>query len=80
MSQYIILPPMHPRTWLVASSRKTMGCVRTLGSTASAPGISPHWHSLALLLNVLEVGQSALELPAVDGLRGLPERSQRVDF
>lgn len=49
----------------------TMGCVRTLGSTASAPGISPHWHSLALLLDVLEVGEGALKLPAVDGLGGL---------
>ena len=48
-----------------------MGFVRTLGSTASAPGISPHWHSLGLVLDILEVGEGALELPAVDGLRGL---------
>lgn len=48
-----------------------MGSVRTLGSTASAPGISPHRHGLALVLHVLEVGEGALELPAVDGLSGL---------
>lgn len=45
-----------------------MGCVHTLGSTASAPGISPHGDGLALLLDVLEVCEGALELPSVDGL------------
>lgn len=59
---------MHPRTWRLIS---TMGYVRTLGSTASAPGISSHWDSLALALHILQVCQGALELPAVDGLRRL---------
>ena len=45
--------------------------LRTLSSTASAPGISPHGHGLAVLLDVLEEGDSALELPAVDGLGSL---------
>jgi hypothetical protein len=54
---------------MAASS--TMGFVRTLGSTASAPGISPHWHSLALFLNISEVGLGALEFPAVDRLSSL---------
>ena len=42
-----------------------------MGSTASAPGISSHWHGFGLVLHVLEVGEGALELPAVDGLGGL---------
>lgn len=42
-----------------------------MSSTTSAPGISPHRHSLDMSLDVLEVGDGALELPAVDGLGGL---------
>jgi hypothetical protein len=63
---------------MAASS--TMGFVHTLGSTASAPGISPHWHSLALLLNIVEVGFGALEFPAVDGLGGLASVLERDLF
>jgi hypothetical protein len=56
---------MHPRTWLDDH------VLRTLCSTASAPGISPHWHSLDVALDILEVGDGAGKLPAVDGLGGL---------
>ena len=45
--------------------------LRTLRSTASAPSIPPHGHRLLVVLNIVEVGEGALELPAVDGLRGL---------
>lgn len=44
---------------------------RTLGGSASAAGISSHGDSLLVLLNVLEESNSALKLPAVDGLGGL---------
>lgn len=43
---------------------------RTLGSTASAPGISPHWHRLLLLNHILEEGDGTGDLPAVDCLGG----------
>lgn len=55
----------------MAPHLSAMGLVHTLGSTASAPGISSHWDSLALVLDVLEVFAGAAELPAVDGLGGL---------
>jgi len=45
--------------------------VRTLGSTASAPGISPHRYSLMVLFHILEVADSTAELPPVDGLCSL---------
>jgi hypothetical protein len=44
---------------------------RTLRSTASAPGISPHGDGLGVVLDVLEVLHRAGELPAVDGLSRL---------
>ena len=47
------------------------GPSRTLGSTASAPGISPHGDGLSVRLDVLEVLEGAGDLPAVDGLGGL---------
>lgn len=74
----MIYPSAHPRTWLGDASS---ACSRTLGSTASAPGVSPHWHGLLVLLNILEEGDGALELPAVDGLGGLAgvlERNTKV--
>ena len=46
-----------------------MKCLsRTLSSTASAPSISPHGHGLLVPHDILEVGDGAGELPAVDGL------------
>lgn len=60
---------MHPRTWQGGNLHSSPS--RTLGSTASAPGISPHGHGLSVALDVLEVGEGAAELPAVDGLGGL---------
>ena len=42
-----------------------------MGSTASAPGISPHGDGLDVRLDVLEVLEGAGDLPAVDGLGGL---------
>lgn len=53
---------MHPRTGLR---------LRTLSSTASAPSIAPHGHGFDMVRDILEVGQGAAELPAVDGLRRL---------
>jgi hypothetical protein len=45
--------------------------LRTLGSTACAPGITSHRYSFAVVLHILEIGEGTLELPAVDGLGGL---------
>jgi len=42
-----------------------------LGGATSAAGVSSHGDGLLVLLNVLEEGNSALKLPAVDGLGGL---------
>ena len=42
---------------------------RTLCTSPRAPCISPHWHRFFLLDHVVQVGQRALQLPAVDGLR-----------
>lgn len=42
-----------------------------MSGTASAPGISPHGYGLLVLLHVLEEGDGARQLPAIDGLRGL---------
>ena len=42
-----------------------------MGSAAGGAGIAAHGDSLLVLLDVLEEGNSALELPAVDGLGGL---------
>lgn len=53
------------------SSRGYRWASRTLRSTASAPGISAHWHGLDMALHILEVGEGAGDLPAVDGLGGL---------
>jgi len=43
----------------------------TLGGAASAPGIASHGHGLDVALDVLQVGDGALQLPAVDRLGGL---------
>lgn len=66
MLSIVFLPSMHPRTW----RRIVLDGLRTLSGTASAPSISPHWDRLVLGLHILEVGEGALELPAVDGLGG----------
>lgn len=47
------------------------GSSRTLGSAADGAAVAAHGDGLALLLDVLEELDSALELPAVDGLGGL---------
>ena len=55
---------MHPRTG-------TMQCrsmLRTLRSTARAPGIAPHGNGFLVLLDIGEVGERALQLPAIDRL------------
>lgn len=44
---------------------------RTLGAAAGAAGISSHGDGLLVLLHVLEEGNSALQLPAINGLGGL---------
>lgn len=61
---------MHPRTWLPFITAEGER-LRTLRSTASAPSISPHRHRLSVVLDILEVGHGAGELPAIDGLGGL---------
>lgn len=43
---------------------------RTLGSTASAPGISSHRHRLLLLHHILEERDGTGDLPAIDCLGG----------
>lgn len=45
--------------------------LRTLRSTARAPSIPPHGHCLLVVLDIVEVGECALQLPAVDRLGGL---------
>ena len=57
---------MHPRT------RADHACsmLRTLCSTARAPSIPPHGHRLLVMLDIVEVGECALQLPSVDGLGG----------
>ena len=44
---------------------------RTLCASSSASSISPHWHNLDLLLNILEVFRSSFQLHAIDSLSGL---------
>ena len=44
---------------------------RTLSGAASAASIATHGNGLLVLFDILEKGDGALELPAVDGLRGL---------
>ena len=45
--------------------------LRTLCATASAAGISSHGNALLQFLDILEVLDRTLDLPAVDGLGGL---------
>ena len=45
--------------------------LRTLRSTARAPSIPPHGHRLLVVLDIVEVSEGALQLPAVDGLGSL---------
>ena len=42
--------------------------LRTLRSTARAPSIASHRHRFLVVLDVVEVGEGALQLPAVDRL------------
>lgn len=44
---------------------------RTLGGSSGAAGVSSHGDGLLVLLHILEEGNSALQLPSVDGLGGL---------
>jgi len=44
---------------------------RTLRGTTSTPSISPHGYRLSMVLDVLQVDQSAGELPSVNRLRCL---------
>lgn len=53
------------------SSRKAAGKL-TLGGAADGTGVPPHGDDLDLLLDILEVLEGAVELPAVDGLGGFP--------
>lgn len=55
----------------IIETREAFRVVRTLGASTNAASKSSHGNSLLVLLDVLEEGNSALELPAVDGLGGL---------
>ena len=63
---FIITASSNASSHMTASSL-AMG-IRTLGSTASAPSIAPHGHGFDVVRDVLEVGEGAAQLPAVDGL------------
>lgn len=45
--------------------------VRTLSTATNAAGKTSHGNGLFVLLDVLEEGNSALQLPAIDGLSSL---------
>ncbi len=45
--------------------------MHTLTRPSCTPSVPPHGHGLLLLNHIVEVGQRALQLPAVDGLRRL---------
>jgi len=45
--------------------------MHTLTRSSCTPSIPPHGHGLLLLNHIVKVGQCALQLPAVDGLRCL---------
>ena len=69
---------MYVRAYLIAirdheaCPHNTIGLsLRTLSSPAGAASVPPHRDSLLVLLDVLEELNSAVQLPAVDGLRGL---------
>lgn len=62
-------PPLHLQVFRMRVGESLEG--RTLGGSASAAGISSHGDGLLVLLDVLEESNSALKLPAVDGLGGL---------
>lgn len=53
----------------------------TLRTSARTPSISPHWYRFFLVDYVVQVGQRALQLPAVDrlgGFAGVFERDAEV--
>jgi hypothetical protein len=60
----VIEPPL-------AMSPKLSYCQRTLCSASSSSSVPPHGDSLLVLEDISEVGERALELPAVDGLGSL---------
>jgi len=45
--------------------------MHTLTRSSCTPSVPPHGHGLLLLNHIVEVGQCALQLPAVDRLRRL---------
>ena len=62
----------YPMLHQARSKRLADFAIRTLGSPSSAPRVPSHRHRLLLQLDILEEGDGALELPAVDGLGGFP--------
>jgi hypothetical protein len=71
-------PSLHARHCLLLPDRDARErCVCTLRASSSAAGISSHRHGLLVLLHILEEGDGALELPAVDGLGGLARVLER---
>ena len=68
-------PPIHVHlkmTTIQASVSPKATRQLTLRAAAGGTGVPPHGNGLGLLLDVLEVLEGALKLPAVDGLGGLP--------
>lgn len=68
-------PPIHVHlkmTTIQASVSPKATRQLTLCAAAGGTGVPPHGNGLGLLLDVLEVLEGALKLPAVDGLGGLP--------
>lgn len=47
-----------------------VGMICTLRSSPCTPGISPHWYGFAVTDDIVQVGDGALEFPAIDGLGG----------
>ncbi len=51
--------------------------MRTLCGPTCAPSISPHGHGFAVANDIVQVGDGALELPAIDGLGGFSSVFER---
>ena len=62
-SSYMMIHPPNP-------PQRSSKIQLTLSSSSSTTSIPPHWNSLLMVLDILEVGKRLLELPAVDGLGG----------
>lgn len=69
--------PSPPECFATPSLKIIYECVRTLGGPAGAASISAHGNSFLVLLHILEEGDSASQLPAIDGLGSFPRVLER---